>query len=780
MPKDEEVQKKTKKTPASETIPIQELANFAAQNNIEIEFENDSGSSSSLSPSSSPSTTPTASRKNGGQVKSGSDSGIRLYDPNAPKSTPLNFKTSGKATTEDQFAQLQEQMKAAQAQLQEPGQATKARAEAQAKAEAAKKAQEEQESKNEKEKGKKGKKSKNKKGLKKGQSQKSSKENKEKSPQGSKGSQKDDQKAKGQKSQNKEKEKASQAQKPKEKKPPNPIFAKIGSVVWTLLTKPGTYAIIAVLISVMWLIMTLLQLSLFKVALAGLILGVALVGLSIAGYWFFMTKHGFWNFPAFLVCAALIGCSFYGQRELKSFSNELEAICHPGATFIQSVGLYTPSTVPLNDLNTLNGETVGIMDTRDPVAVNALLDDLLEKDIHVKTKVYNSLQQMYKAVKGQAIRAVILNPAEVKLLEEFLGVGQTGSQLSVAYRLPVNTEVSTPISTKNLEKDSYTVLISGSNSLLKEASYRSNLNLLVTVNPNTHQILTVLLPKSLYVSSSCAEGLACPPPTSPDRISFITYHSIEALRETIENLFESPIDFTVRLDMDKLLLLYDDNETLALSTDTPYTDVNGGNKVLTSSSLIKRFLGNVDDPLADDMNQEMNQLRILLTLSNAYTTISPLDLKKMMPALDLCLSTSFTYDQLCQIVRMFYIFPEPMTQYYQLITGVSSVQYSPTLTEATYMITPDTASLDQARLAVRAVLAGMPPEVNGLPDPSIFNPEPISIPGVDLTPAPASQQESSTAASSQAPEGETGNDEEDENDGNDVNIDIDVYEDEEE
>lgn len=719
MPEDNEV-KKTKKTPASETIPIQDLAQFAAKNNVKI--QNSKGSGNSLNGSST--------------SNSSKSSNMRLYDPNAPKPATLNLKklTESGGTTEDQFGQLQEQMKAAQAQLQEPGHVTKARVEAEAKAkaeaEAAKKAKEKQESQSEK-----GKKGKNKKKGANKNTQSTKGASKSNKSQGQKGQ---SSQTKGQKAQ---KPKTQEVKKPKEKKPPNPIFAKIGETIWNLVTKPGTYAMIAVLISVMMLIMTLLQLSLFKVALAGLILGVALIGLSIAGYWFFITKHNFWHFPAFLVCAALIVGSFYGQNQLKSFSSELEAICHPGATFIQNVGLYAPSTVPLNDLNTLNGETVGIMDTRDAVAVNALLDDLLEKGIHVKTKVYNSLQQMYKAVKGQAIRAVILNPGEVKLLEEFVGVGQTGSQLSVAYRLPVNTEVSTPISTKNLEKESYTVLISGSNSLLKEASYRSNMNLLVTVNPNTHQILTVLIPKSLYVSSSCVEGLACPPPTSPERLSFITYHSIEALRETVENLFESPIDFTVRIDMEKLLLLYDENENLALSTDTPYTEVNGGNKILTSSPLIKRFLGNVDDPSSDDMNQEMNQLRIVLTLSNAYRAITPLDLKKMMPALDLCLSTTFTYDQLCQIVRMFYIFPEPMTQYYQLITGVSSVQYSPTLTEATYMITPDTASLDQARLAVRAVLAGTPPDVNGLPDPSIFNPEPVNIPGLDLTPTPAPQEE---------------------------------------
>ncbi|MDE5758827.1 MAG: hypothetical protein K2H85_09490, partial [Allobaculum sp.] len=64
----------------------------------------------------------------------------------------------------------------------------------------------------------------------------------------------------------------------------------------------------------------------------------------------------------------------------------------------------------------------------------------------------------------------------------------------------------------------------------------------------------------------------------------------------------------------------------------------------------------------------------------------------------------------------------------------SSIEYSPTLTESTYMTTPDPVNVDQARNAIQAVLAGTPPDTNGLPDPSIFNPAPAPAPETPATP----------------------------------------------
>lgn len=493
---------------------------------------------------------------------------------------------------------------------------------------------------------------------------------------------------------------------------------------WCLkaIRQPGTYCLIAVCIGLCLLLYRMFELGLFKLSLAGLVLGVGLTGMAIAGFWFFYTRNKMWQIPGVLMCVGLLLLSILGQGQMQAISATLNTISQPAATYVQTAAIYAPSLIPVNDLHSLNGETIGIVQDRDTRVVQALLEDLQNQGITVKTKAFTSLQQIYKAVRGQAIRAVILNPGDVRLIQEFNGVASNSTQLSLVYKLPVDSQVTSPTSDKNLETDPFTVLVSVSSDPLRETSYRSNLNLVVTVNPNTRQIMTTVIPKSVFVTPGCSEDLACTPGGAPDRISFASYHSIEALRQTVEKLFGVPIDFSVRIDMDRLLQLFDISEgKIRLSTDTAYTDVDGGTKSDMSGPQIKRYIGNVDDLSADDMNQELNQLRVLLTLSHAYRMVEPTHLKETMQILEQSVWTSFRYNQLTELLRMFYIFPEPMNATYQLITGTSSTQYSPTLTETTYATSPDQASIDQAIAGMQAVLNGQEPQVSGLPDPASFN-----------------------------------------------------------
>lgn len=86
-----------------------------------------------------------------------------------------------------------------------------------------------------------------------------------------------------------------------------------------------------------------------------------------------------------------------------------------------------------------------------------------------------------------------------------------------------------------------------------------------------------------------------------------------------------------------------------------------------------------------------------------------------MKVLDESVWTSFTYDQLCELAKMFFLFPEQMNESWQLVTGTSSILYSPTLTEATYMTQPDPDVLQNARKAIQDVLNGQTPVAGGLP-----------------------------------------------------------------
>lgn len=119
--------------------------------------------------------------------------------------------------------------------------------------------------------------------------------------------------------------------------------------------------------------------------------------------------------------------------------------------------------------------------------------------------------------------------------------------------------------------------------------------------------------------------------------------------------------------------------------------------------------------------------------------------------------TSFDYDQLCQLAKMFFLFPEHMDESWQLVTGTSSILYSPTLTEATYMTQPDPDVLQNARRAIQDVINGGTPmasgfptrqELTGIPALPAGTVQPFNFINPSETPSVAPQPESESEASS--------------------------------
>lgn len=515
------------------------------------------------------------------------------------------------------------------------------------------------------------------------------------------------------------------------------------------LLRPGTYCMIIAAIGILWIVIRMARLGLFTFSLIALVFGIGLAGLAVAGFWFFYTIHKLWRIPALLVCIGLVAGCFYVQQDLNLVSDTMAKITEPADSYVQNVGLYAPSLIPVNKLENVNGEKIGIIGGRDETAVHSLLVSLADKGIYVHVKSFDNLQQLYKAVRGQAVRAVILEAGDVRLIQEFSG-SQTGEQsLSLVYSMPVDTKVTSPRSDLNMEKDPFTILISGSNDPITDPSYRSNLNLLVTVNPSTRQVLTTILPRSLYVTSHCQEALACLAENQPDRLSLVSYHSIEALRETLENVMDTPIQFAVRLNTDKILGLFDQGKAIRFNTGGDYTEVNPETGTVMTGPQVRQYIGNINDLSEEDIDQELRQLHALITLTHQKNLISYTNLKGLMKVIQDSIWTSMDYNQVTQLLRMFFLFPEQMNESFSLVTGTSQTLYSPTLTESTFVTLHDQASLDQAKAGIQTVIQGGTPAVSGLPSPAGATPA-----------APAADQASSQAAAegeanTENPDGET-------------------------
>ena len=85
---------------------------------------------------------------------------------------------------------------------------------------------------------------------------------------------------------------------------------------------------------------------------------------------------------------------------------------------------------------------------------------------------------------------------------------------------------------------------------------------------------------------------------SEERLSLVSYNSIEALKQSLEETLDIPIDFTVRIDFSKLIELFDLDPSLryqqANEVDS-YVDIQHGQGERYNIYQMKQLIGNVQD-----------------------------------------------------------------------------------------------------------------------------------------------------------------------------------------
>lgn len=495
-----------------------------------------------------------------------------------------------------------------------------------------------------------------------------------------------------------------------------------------LLHQWQTYFVFGAMLSIFFLLWKIHALHFFKLSFAGMILGLGMIVIFMAIFGFYYVPKKIGNIGAVLLCVLVATQSLGLQNELNLISNSIAQMSDIQQNSGRTMGIYVPAHIPISSLAALDGETIGIMAQRDDEGIHAVLTNLADQGIHVQTKSYSSLQQLSKGAKGLAVRAVILNEADVRFIDDFTpSASQTPSLTKVfSLTMPAQTKNVPTTTSKDLEVEPYTILISGSNDPLSQRAYRSNFNLLVTIHPQTKQVLTTFVPRTLAVASKCQEQNACPQGVSEERLSLVSYNSIEALKQSLEETLDIPIDFTVRIDFSKLIELFDLDPSLlyqqANEVDS-YVDIQHGQGERYNIYQMKQLIGNVQDLAPDDMNQELTILRVLKTILQAQEMPHTKDLAPILELLQQAISTSLNPNQLAQLIKTFLIFPMKMEAHYTWLQSQTTTQYSPTLTEMLYMAKADGNSLETIKQAIQAIVNASPNQpaqiqVDPLPQPS--------------------------------------------------------------
>ena len=162
--------------------------------------------------------------------------------------------------------------------------------------------------------------------------------------------------------------------------------------------------------------------------------------------------------------------------------------------------------------------------------------------------------------------AIILEDAQLSIVEE--ESPEVYNELRIIYSVEVEIEIAEIGEAVDVTKDSFNILISGIDtygSITKVS--RSDVNILVTVNPSTHNILLTSIPRDYYV--------LIPEFNEYDKLTHAGIYGIETSVSTIENLLDTKINYYVKVNFTSVIDIVDAIGGITVDSSYDFTTQDG-------------------------------------------------------------------------------------------------------------------------------------------------------------------------------------------------------------
>ena len=252
----------------------------------------------------------------------------------------------------------------------------------------------------------------------------------------------------------------------------------------------------------------------------------------------------------------------FGFKQMIDITNRMNQT----AAFSEvEMSIVVPKDSDIKDVNQLT--TVQAPTKVDKNNVDTLMS-ALKKDKKVDLKVDDvaSYQEAYDNLKSGKSKAMVLSGSYASLLESV--DSNYSSNLKTIYTYKIKKKNNN--SAKQVDSKVFNIYISGIDTYGSISTVsRSDVNIIMTVNMNTHKILLTTTPRDAYVK--IPDGGA----DQYDKLTHAGIYGVETSEKTLENLYGIKIDYYARINFTSFLKLIDQLGGVTVHNDQAFTSLHG-------------------------------------------------------------------------------------------------------------------------------------------------------------------------------------------------------------
>lgn len=478
-----------------------------------------------------------------------------------------------------------------------------------------------------------------------------------------------------------------------------------------LLKKPTLYLEILAAAAVIRLIAECFR---FRILPDGLFIPLVLILLILWGISFVLIfkRKKREKIIASILCVGLTIIGFGGSYYLHTANGFLDAITDHHNMEKRTVSVYALNTTGYKGQKDIDGLSIAISKTNARTYVNEALEKLKNKGVQFEVKEYDSTIEMVHNFRGQAVDLMMIDQSLLTIIEDFEDQADILDSIHSIYDYEYYVESANTATSVDISNEPFNVLISGSDSRADiDETARSDVNLIMTVNPSTHSILLTSVPRDYYVETVCDASMGCAN-GKKDKLTHTGLHGIETTEKTLEEVFGIEINYNVKVSFSTLTRLVD--VLGGITVDNPNEFEAGGNTFEKGNITLngEQALSYVRERYSfatGDRERGRNQMRVLSAIIDKIASPSVLgNYVDIMNTMKDSFQTNMPIEDIRTLAREQLQYGKRWQIYRNSVDGTGSTEFCYELGNEASVLIPDEETISKAKLNVEAVTMGEP------------------------------------------------------------------------
>jgi len=358
------------------------------------------------------------------------------------------------------------------------------------------------------------------------------------------------------------------------------------------------------------------------------------------------------------------------------------------------------NTSEYKNIKDLKNKNIGISET----SISEELDEAknkINKKVKVNYEEYEDLDTLVNSLIEENVESIILEDSEMTLIEE--QNKDYYSLFKTIYEVEIKNNIEDLKNAININKESFNIYISGIDTFGSiNSSSRSDVNMVVTVNPKAEKILITWIPRDYYVKINES--------SYKDKLTHAGIYGIDSSIYALEELLDIDINYYVKVNFTSVIEVVDLLDGVTVYNDESFTSQDGyyyqKGKITLNGEKALSFVRERKNVTGGDLGRGKNQIKVLEALIDK--AMSPNIITKynsLLKSLDGAFITNMSQSTMFSFIRQELSNRREWNIESNTLTGIDSYEYTYSYRNSElYVMKPNETSVNDAIKKIKEIM----------------------------------------------------------------------------